>query len=60
MELLNERYLSIKQLSERYGLTPDGIYKKVRRGQFPAGVHFGKVRRWALSELAEWEAAQRA
>ena len=57
---LDEHYLSIKQLSERYGISRDGLYKQIRRGQFPAGVHFGKAHRWALSELVAWEAAQRA
>ena len=53
-----EQYLTVGQLAARYSLTRDGIYKKLRRGQFPGGYLFGRAHRWALSEIVEWESKQ--
>lgn len=52
---MEERFLKVGELAERYGLTKNAIFKMVRRGAFPAGVRFGGARRWSLSQLTEWE-----
>lgn len=51
----DERFLSMNELMQRYGLTRYAFYSWIRQGSFPAGVHFGKARRWPLSQLVEWE-----
>ena len=57
---MEERFLKVSELAERYGLTKNAIFKMVRRGAFPAGVLFGGARRWPLSQLTEWENSKRS
>ncbi len=52
---LEDRFLTVRELAKRYGRTVDGIYKMIRRGAFPAGVHIGFHHRWRLSDILEWE-----
>ena len=53
-----ERFLCVSELAARYGLSRGAFYKMARRGDFPAGVHFGRAHRWPLSQLQAWEAAR--
>ncbi|MBQ9566011.1 MAG: helix-turn-helix domain-containing protein [Synergistaceae bacterium] len=53
-----ERYLSVREVAARFGVCRDLIYRWIRDGVFPRGRHFGRLHRWALSEVMEWEAAQ--
>ena len=57
MTNFEERYLTMKDLTQRYGLSRFAIHKWMRRGFFPCGVRFGRARRWPLSQLMEWEEA---
>ena len=52
---LEDRFLTVRELAKRYGRTVDGIYKMIRRGALPAGVHIGFHHRWRLSDILEWE-----
>lgn len=54
----DERYLSMAELTQRFGLTRYAFYKWMEQGRFPVGVHFGKAHRWPLSQVREWEAAR--
>ena len=56
INVVEDRYLNVRELARRYGRTVDGIYKMIRRGAFPDGVHIGSHRRWLLSKILEWEA----
>ena len=56
----NERFLSMTELMERYGLTRYAFYSWMRQGRFPRGIHFGRAHRWPLSQIKQWEQAQAA
>lgn len=53
-----ERFLSITQLNQRYGLVEKSkaIYSHwIPELGFPRPVKFGHTSRWRLSELIKWE-----
>lgn len=54
---MNKQFLSIKELSERYGISKASAYNYIRDGKLPAGIHIGKSHRWPLSELEAFERA---
>ena len=56
----DERFLSMSELMKRYSLTRYAFYCWMRQGKFPVGIRFGRARRWPLSQILEWEAAQLA
>ena len=56
----DDRFLTVRELAKRYGRTVDEIYKIIRRGAFPAGVHIGFHHRWRLSDILEWESGLEA
>ena len=51
-----QKFLSISDLAERYGISKPSIYNYVRDGKLPRGIHIGRSRRWALTELEAFEA----
>lgn len=55
MEPIDERYLTLKEVRARYGISHGTVYGNIKAGKFPAPLKFGKSSRWRLSELAAWE-----
>ena len=55
MEPIDERFLTLKEVRARYGVSHGTIYGRIKAGEFPAPLKFGKSSRWRLSELADWE-----
>lgn len=55
MEPIDERYLTLKEVRARYGISHGTVYGRIKAGEFPAPLKFGKSSRWRLSELAAWE-----
>ena len=51
-------FVDAKFITNRYGISRDCLHRWVRHDLFPRGVHFGKMHRWALSELIAWEQQQ--
>lgn len=51
-----DKYLSVKQVAERFRVSRHTIYRWKREGDFPKAVKLsaGSVR-WRLSDIAEWE-----
>jgi predicted DNA-binding transcriptional regulator AlpA len=61
-EPMNEslRYVPIGYVTRRFGLSPSSVWKWVRAKKFPKGTKFGPhITRWRVSDLDEWERAQR-
>ncbi len=54
----DERYLSVREVAARYEVCRDLVYRWIRDGRFPRGMHFGRLHRWPLSEIMKWETAQ--
>lgn len=45
-------YLSVRDVAERYHVTPATIYRWAREGRFPTGKYWGpRTRRWCAEEL---------
>ena len=45
-------YLSVRDVAERYHVTPATIYRWAREGRFPGGSYWGpRTRRWSAAEL---------
>lgn len=56
MEPIDERYLTLKEVRARYGISHGTVYGNIKAGKFPAPLKFGKSSRWRMSELLNWEA----
>lgn len=49
-------YVSVKELSSRYGVTAVSIWRWVREGRFPRPVKLsGNATRWKLSAVEQFE-----
>ena len=60
MNILNERFLSSKEIGLIFGISKSGVFNMLKRGEFPVGVRVGRNRRWTLSEVQAWYDAQKA
>ena len=57
---MEEKFLTLNQLTARVNLTPARIYACIKAGTFPAGVKIGSARVWTESEIDEWLAHRNA
>ncbi|MFB9112035.1 AlpA family transcriptional regulator [Xanthomonas arboricola pv. corylina] len=48
------RFLRIRDVMNRTGLSKSTIYTKIRLKQFPAHVPLGSISVWVESEIAKW------
>lgn len=49
-------YLSVDQVSSRFSVSKDSIWRWRRDGEFPAPVKLGgRTTRWRLSDIEAWE-----
>jgi prophage regulatory protein len=49
-------YLNVNQVAERYGVSTDSIWRWKRNGDFPAPVRVGpNCTRWRMADLLEHE-----
>ncbi|XKH00787.1 AlpA family phage regulatory protein [Marinobacter nauticus] len=56
---LATKFLSDKQLSDRYEIHRATIWRWARNGDFPQPVKIGKhCTRWKLADIEQWEASQ--
>jgi len=51
---MEEKFLTLNQLTARVNLTPARIYVRIKAGTFPAGVKVGSARVWTEAEIDEW------
>lgn len=51
---MEEKFLTLNQLTARVNLTPARIYARIKAGTFPAGVKVGSARVWPEAEIDEW------
>ncbi len=57
--LAHLRVLTMKQVSELTGYTPQHIYRLERAGKFPARIRMGENRvGWRLADFERWFAAR--
>lgn len=55
------KYLSAKQLAERYGVLRGCIWRWVSIGKFPKPHKFGpRTVRWFVADIEQWEAQRGA
>ena len=51
---IDNMYLTVEQVAERYGVSTDSIWRWKRNGTFPAPVRVGpNCTRWRLSDIIE-------
>ena len=51
---IDNMYLTVEQVAERYGVSTDSIWRWKRNGTFPAPVRVGpNCTRWCLSDIIE-------
>ena len=55
MNPIDEVYLSIKQVAARYTSSTRKIYRLLAAHAFPEPVPFGGSKKWALSDLVNYE-----
>lgn len=46
--------LSIKEVSEKIGMSPAWIWREVRLGRFPRPRKLGAATRWVEAQVDEW------
>ena len=51
---MEEKFLTLNQLTARVNLTPARIYARIKAGTSPAGVKVGSARVWTEAEIDEW------
>lgn len=51
----NERFLNIKDLCDRYGVVEQTVYHWNHKGTGPRYVRVGRLVRYRLSDVVEWE-----
>lgn len=52
---MTAKFLTVKDLAERYGVSRITINHWRNRGLFPQGMKVARTRRWSLSEITAWE-----
>ncbi|OOW67140.1 hypothetical protein Xmar_07990 [Xanthomonas axonopodis pv. martyniicola] len=52
------RFLRIREVMIRTGLSKSTIYAKIRLKEFPSPVSLGSISAWVESEISEWMDAQ--
>jgi predicted DNA-binding transcriptional regulator AlpA len=50
-----ERYLSVDDLAERYGVAVQTVYQWNHRGTGPRFVKVGRLPRYRLTDIIAWE-----
>ena len=56
MNNTNTTFVSCNDIKARYGLSRGTILNLMRAGKFPQGVKFGRVYRWKISDILDFEA----
>jgi predicted DNA-binding transcriptional regulator AlpA len=51
-----KRYLDADDCADRYGFSRRHWFRLVDSGRAPQPTHFGRLVRWSLESLSEWEA----
>jgi len=51
------RYLASKACGDRYGFSKRHWLRLVEAGKAPQPTRFGRVVRWSIADLKQWEAA---
>lgn len=54
----SEKMLSSRDIAEILQVNPKSVERWARRGEFPAGIVCGRLRRWPRSLLERWIAAR--
>lgn len=53
---IDNLYLSVEQVANRFGVSKDSIWRWKRNGDFPAPFKLGgTTTRWRLADIEEWE-----
>ena len=56
---LSDRALSMREVTEKTGMSKSTIYRWIRAGEFPNGKRFGKCSvRWLESAIDAWMQSQ--
>ena len=51
-----QTFLSVRLVANRYGVSPNTIWRWVREGKFPAPVKLGEnCTRWRIADITAWE-----
>ena len=61
MNIDNDFYLSVAQVTARLGISRATLYRWIAANSFPTGHHFSAgCRRWKLSDVLAWEMTREA
>jgi len=52
--MLEEKFLTIKDVTNKVGFKTSTIYKYIKENKFPKPVKFGKSSRWKLTDIDQW------
>lgn len=52
---MERQFLTIEDLTKRYGISRTAVYNLVRRGEFPTPIKLGSLVRWHIREIEKYE-----
>ncbi|WP_263322413.1 AlpA family phage regulatory protein [Endozoicomonas sp. Mp262] len=55
MQAMQQQYLNIKRVCDRYSVGKSWIYQSIKEKIFPAPRKFGSNSRWSIQDLIQWE-----
>lgn len=48
------RLLKMKEVEDMIGFKKDFIFCRLKTGEFPQPIKFGRINRWRLSDIENW------
>jgi excisionase family DNA binding protein len=58
MSHLQEEFLSVKAIADRYDVPEQTVYAWLHKGTAPPSLKIGRYRRFRLSDVLAWEAGR--
>lgn len=57
---MEQKFLSAREVAKRLNIGVSTLYRLIKQGLFIQGGYFGGSRRWDISDVDNWAAAQAA
>ncbi len=48
------KLLKMKEVEDMIGFKKDFIFRRLKTGEFPQPIKFGRLNRWRLSDIENW------
>ena len=52
--IMDNKLLTVKEVTKLIGFNVDWIYKKIAKNEFPKPIKIGRSSRWLYTEIMQW------